>query len=209
MKILFAAVLCLGWLASAHAAPACAPGTEMRKSEVPAIDWYDNYIRPYLMGEAAAARPAKAQVEAFIDRIGDFHRRSMLDQTVFEELIGKIMARYSRSTDFKGLDTATAQSIYQSGIGQQLDFSLLCITSKSLHRPDDAFTITLFGVVADDCQHIGLRGLVFTGTLVNGGSNGVCKPDLNFYKIMFMPVHAGVNEITFVCGKDTGGCARD
>ncbi|MEO7728250.1 MAG: hypothetical protein ABIS45_13425 [Burkholderiales bacterium] len=208
MRMLLTIALCAAWLGMAHAATPCAPATEMRKSDVPVLDWYDNYIRPYQMAEAATARPAKAQVEGFIERIGEFHRRGVLDQTIFEELISKIMSRYARAADFKGIDTAAAAQIYQGGIGQPLDFSLLCIAPKSLRTPDDAFAITLFGVVADDCQHIGLRGLVFTATLVNGGANGQCRPDLIFSRLVILPLNAGINEITFICGKDAGGCVR-
>ena len=77
-----------------------------------------------------------------------------------------------------------------------------------MRSPDDSFTITLFGVVADDCQHIGLRGLVFTAALVNGSANGQCKPDQLYRKMFIVPLPAGTNEITYICGKDRGGCAR-
>jgi hypothetical protein len=210
MRMLFAAAVFACWHGAAYAATACAPATELRKSSEPIVDWYDNFIRPYQGVEAAAApRLTKIQVEAFIDEIGQFHRRAVLDQLIFEELVEKIMVRYSRAPDFMGIDTAGVEKMYQSGIGPKLDFSRMCISSKSLRSPHDVFGITLFGVVADDCQHVGgLRGLVFTAVLVNGSANGQCKPDLKFSKMVIVPVNAGVNEITFLCGKDRGGCAR-
>jgi hypothetical protein len=109
---------------------------------------------------------------------------------------------------FNGIDAAAAEKIYKTGIGQKFDFSLLCINARSVRAPDDAFGITLFGVTADDCQHVGLRGLVFTETLVNGSANGQCRPDQTFYKMYIFPLPAGTNDITFVCRKERGGCAR-
>ena len=38
--------------------------------------------------------------------------------------------------------------------------------------------------------------------------NGECHPDYNFFRMIFVPVLAGTNTVTFVCGKDTGGCLR-
>jgi hypothetical protein len=43
---------------------------------------------------------------------------------------------------------------------------------------------------------------------VNGSPTGQCKPDLFFTKMYLWPLPAGINEITFMCGKDTGGCSR-
>jgi hypothetical protein len=100
------------------------------------------------------------------------------------------------------------EKLYKPDSGQRLDFSLFCISPRTLRTPNDAFTVTLFGVIVDDCQHIGLRGLVFTSALVNGSANGQCKPDLRFTKMYIWPLPAGTNEVTFICGKDTGGCAR-
>ncbi len=92
--------------------------------------------------------------------------------------------------------------------GQRLDFSLLCINARTVRAPDDAFAITLFGVPIDDCQHVGLRGLVFTETLVNGSTNGQCRPDQLYFRMFALPLAAGTNDITFVCRKAPGGCAR-
>jgi hypothetical protein len=196
------------WHGALHAAPTCAPLSDQRKSAEPIVDWYDNYIRPYRTVSAGAVRLTKIQVEAFIDEIGPFNRRAVLDPLIFESLAQQIMDSYTRAPDFKGIDTAAAEKIYKSGIGEKLDFSMLCISAKSVRSPDDAFGITLFGVVADDCQHIGLRGLVYTAALVNGSANGPCKPDQVYRKMFVVPVPVGTNEITFICGKDRGGCAR-
>jgi hypothetical protein len=210
IRALVVAAIMACWHGALHAASDCAPATGQRKSAEPIVDWYDNYIRPYRMVPAGpeAAAPTKSEVEEFIDKLGSFNRRAVLDALIFESLVEQIMDRYARAPDFKGINTAVVEKIYKSGIGEKLDFSLLCIAVKSVRLPDDAFGITLFGVVADDCQHIGLRGLVYTGVLVNGSANGQCKPDQNFRRNFFVPVLAGTNEITFICGKDRGGCAR-
>jgi hypothetical protein len=208
LRALVAAAAFICWHGTSQAAPSCVPATEVRKSAEPIIDWYDNYIRPYrLPGGADAARLTKSEVEAFIEEIEPFHRRALLDQLVFESLVARVMTDYARAPDFKGIDTAAVEKLYNSGSGQKFDFSLLCISSRSLRTPDDAFAITLFGVVADDCQHVGL-GLVFTDTLVNGSANGQCKPDQVYRKMIVVPISAGTNEITYICGKDVGGCTR-
>ena len=210
IRALLVAATIACWHGALHAASDCAPAAEQRKSAEPIVDWYDNYIRPYRMMPAGAGAAAltKTQVEEFIDKLGLFNRRAVLDSLIFESLVQQIMESYARAPNFKGIDTAAVEKIYKSGIGEKLDFSLLCITAKSMRLPDDAFGITLFGVIVDDCQHIGLRGLVYTGALVNGSANGQCRPDLNFRKNFFVPVLAGTNEITYICGKDRGGCAR-
>ena len=198
------------WNADLHAAPDCAAATDQRKSAEPIVDWYDNHIRPYrtMPGGAGAAGLTKSQVEEFLGKIGPFNRRAVLDPLIFESLAQQIMDAYARAPDFKGIDTAAAEKIYKSGIGEKLDFSMLCISAKSVRSPDDAFGITLFGVVADDCQHIGLRGLVYTAALVNGSANGPCRPDQVYRTMLVVPLPVGMNEITFICGKDRGGCAR-
>jgi hypothetical protein len=209
MRALFVALACACWHAPLHAAPACAPvpAAEHKKSAEPIVDWYENFARPYRIPSAAAPL-AKSQVEAYIDEAAPVHRRAVLDPLFFESLVQQIASGYARMSDFRGIDSAAAEKIYKSGIGEKVDFSLLCISAKTVRTPDDAFGITLFGVVYDDCQHIGLRGLVFTATLVNGSANGRCLPDQKYAKMFIVPVHAGVNEITFVCGKDRSGCAR-
>jgi hypothetical protein len=53
-----------------------------------------------------------------------------------------------------------------------------------------------------------LRGLVFTETLVNGATKAECHPDHVYYKSFIVPIAAGTNVVTFVCGKDANGCAR-
>jgi hypothetical protein len=200
------------WHGVLHAAQECAPmpASEQRKGAEPIVDWYDNYIRPYrgTSGDAAAARLTKSQVEAYIEASGSFLRRAVLDSFIFETLVQQIADSYARAGDFKGINTAAVEKIYKSGIGEKLDFSLLCISAKTLRTPDDAFGITLFGIVADDCQHMGLRGLVFSAVLVNGSANGQCRADQQYAKMFIVPVIAGTNEVTFVCGKDRGGCAR-
>ena len=55
-----------------------------------------------------------------------------------------------------------------------------------------------FGVIVADCQHVGMRGLVFSSALINGSPNGQCRPDLFFRKKVLWPILAGTNEITFL-----------
>ena len=198
------------WHGVASAAPGCSAPIGESKSSEPIVDWYDNYIRPYrlLPADKAAQRLTKAQVEAFIEVLGTFNRRASLDQMELESLVSQVTNSYARAPDFKGIDTAAVEKIYKSDSGQKLDFSLFCISPKTLRTPDDAFGVTLFGVVADDCQHVGIRGLVFSDVRVNGSPTGQCKPDLFFTKMYLWPLPAGTNEVTFICGKDTGGCSR-
>jgi hypothetical protein len=84
----------------------------------------------------------------------------------------------------------------------------MCIDTRTTATPDDTVAVTLFGMSRDDCQHVGLRGLVFTGALVNGSINGECRPDHVYYRRLIIPVNAGTNAITFLCRKDVGGCMR-
>jgi hypothetical protein len=207
---LLSAAALVFWHGAVFAAAGCAGPIGENKSSEAIVDWYDNYVRPYryLPADKAAQRLTKAQVEAFIDVLGTFNRHASLDQLELEGLVSQVMRSYARAPDFKGIDTAAVEKIYKADSGQRLDFSLFCVSPKSLRTPDDAFSVTLFGVVADDCQHIGIRGLVFTAVLVNGNPNGQCKPDLFFTKMYIWPLPAGINEVTFICGKDTGGCAR-
>ncbi len=195
---------------AAAAAPVCASPIGQSKSVEPIVDWYDNYIRPnrHLPADRAAQRLSKPQVEAFIEVLGTFNRRASLDQMELEGLISQVIRSYARAADFKGINTAAVEKIYKADSGQRLDFSLFCISPRTLHTADDAFGVTLYGVVADDCQHIGIRGLVFTSALVNGSASAQCKPDLFFTKMYIWPLPAGTNEVSFICGKDTGGCAR-
>jgi hypothetical protein len=209
-RLVLAAALFAGLSAALHAAPDCTRPAEQRKSDEPIVDWYDNYIRPFrtLPAGIADARLAKGQVEAFIGEIKPFHRAAVLDPLYFETFAQLISEGYQRSTGFKGIDADAAAKIYNAATRQQLDFSLLCINARTVRAPDDAFAITLFGVPIDDCQHIGLRGLVFTETLVNGSTSGKCRPDQSYFKMFALPIAAGTNEITFVCQKAPGGCVR-
>ncbi len=210
LRILLAVIALCGWSSALRAAPDCAPSAAQAKSAEPVVDWYDNYVRPYrtLPGNADATRLGKSQVEAFIEEIRSFHRSAVLDPFFFEALAQRISASYTSLAGFKGIDAAAVEKIYKSGSGQQFDFSLMCITSRSVRAPDDAFAITLFAVPFDDCRHVGLRGLVFTDTLVNGSSSGRCRPDQQFFRMLALPLQAGTNEVTFVCHKAPGGCAR-
>ena len=210
LRILFATVALAGWTSAVHAGPECAPSAAQAKSAEPVVDWYDNYVRPYRMlaGNVDVARIGKSQVEAFIGEIAPFHRSAVLDPFFFEALAQRISASYTSLAGFKGIDAAAVEKIYKSGSGQQFDFSLMCITARSVRAPDDAFAITLFAVPFDDCRHVGLRGLVFTDTLVNGSSSGQCRPDQQFFRMLAVPLQAGTNEVTFVCRKAPGGCVR-
>jgi hypothetical protein len=210
LRILLAVVALSGWSSVLQAAPDCTPSTVPAKSAEPLVDWYDTYIRPYrtMPGNSGELRLNKTQVEGFIEEMKPFHRSAVLDPLFFEALAQQISASYARAASFKGINTAAAEKIYKSGTGQALEFSLLCINARTVRAPDDAFGITLFGVPADDCQHVGLRGLVFTDTLVNGRTGGQCRPDQVFYKLFSLPLPAGTNDITFVCRKEAGGCAR-
>ena len=209
MRILLLAAIGF-WNVAASAAPGCASPVGQSKSLEPIVDWYDNYIRPnrYLPADKATQRLTKPQVEAFIEVSGTFNRRASLDQMELEGLVSQVVRSYARAPDFKSIDTAAVEKLYKADSGQRLDFSLFCISPKTLNTPDDAFSVTLYGVVVDDCQHVGIRGLVFTSALVNGSPSGQCKPDLFFTKMYIWPLPAGTNEVTFICGKDTGGCAR-
>ena len=210
LRILLATVALAGWNSIVHAGPDCAAAIEQRKSAEPIVDWYDTHIRPFrtLPGDSGAARLGKKEAEAFIEQIKPFHRGAVLDPLFFEVLAQQILARHTGLAGFHGIDAAAAEKIYKIGTGPRFDFSLLCINARSVRTADDAFAITLFGVPADDCQHIGLRGLVFTATLVNGSANGQCRPDQQFFKLFALPLQAGTNQITFVCHKEPGGCER-
>ena len=137
-----------------------------------------------------------------------FNRRSARDPLFFEPLAQQIAQHYARAPDFKGLDTQTARKIYRPAAGPELDFSMLCVDTRKVAGPDDAFAITLFGMLDEECQRIGLRGLVFTDTLVNGAGHGECRPDHVFYRMLVIPINAGTNTVTFICRKDINGCSR-
>jgi hypothetical protein len=209
MRILLLVAL-IGWQGAAFAAQGCSGATPQAKSGEMLVDWYDNFIRPYryLPANEAMPKSTKAEVEAFMDRLAPFNRRASLDQLELEHLVRQVMASYAKAPDFSNIDNAAVEKLYKSDSGDKVDFSLFCISPRTLNTPNDAFGVTLFGVVADDCQHVGLRGLVFTSTLINGRANGQCRPDLVSYKLFALPLQVGLNEITLICGKDTGGCAH-
>lgn len=188
----------------------CERGDANVKSDEPIVDWYDNYVRPYryLPGAEANRKPTRTEVEGFIDVLGAFNRSMSLDQLALEALVRQILESYARAPDFKGIDTAAVEKLYRPEGGHKIDFSLFCVSPRTLRTPNDAFGVTLFGVIVDDCQHVGMRGLVFSAALINGSPSGQCRPDLFFRKMVLWPILAGTNEVTFVCGKDTGGCAR-
>ena len=188
----------------------CERGNPGAKSDEPIVDWYDNFIRPYryLPPAEANRKPTRTEVEDFIDVLGSFNRGMSLDQFALEPLVRQILESYARAPNFSGIDNATVEKLYRTDGGQKIDFSLFCISPRTLRTPNDAFSVTLFGVIVDDCQHVGMRGLVFSSALINGSPNGQCRPDLFFRKKVLWPILAGTNEITFLCGKDIGGCAR-
>ena len=184
-------------------APVYAP-----KSTDRIADWYERYISPFrtYAGMTDNPRPAKDQVEARAYAMDEINHRTLGDPLQFEALVQQITAYYARSSGFKGLNAGVAEKIYRPG--PSLDFAALCIDTRSINFPDDTFAITLFGVTSSDCQHAGLRGLVFTDTLINGAVEGRCRPDDVYYKKLIIPIAVGTNTITFLCGKDVNGCSR-
>lgn len=173
------------------------------------VDWYVKFIEParVFAGAPVEPRPAKNVIEAMVGALEGFHRSSALEPLFFEPFIRQISASYAGAGDFKGLNTATAEKLNRSGAGSNMDFSTLCVDTRRERYPDDTFALTLYGVNNYNCSHVSLRGLVFTSTLINGTMNGACRPDYPFFRMLFVPVLAGTNTITFVCNKDTGGCA--
>jgi hypothetical protein len=206
LRTTFFVLACVLWHCVAYAGPDCTL-TESRKAGDLIVDWYELYVRPFRPLPAPASL-SKEQVEALVEELTSFHRPAVLDPLFFEPLVEQISARYAGASGFRGIDAPAVEKYYKSGTGARYDFSLLCIDAKSMRSPDDAFAITLFGVNVDDCQHVGLRGLVYTETWVNGSAGGQCRPDRIYYRRMFIPVAAGTNTITFLCRKDMGGCAR-
>lgn len=202
-------MLSMLWCCAAAAA-GCERGNPNVKSDEAIVDWYDNYVRPYryLPPAELSRKLTKPEVEQFIDVLGTFNRSMSMDQLAIENVVRQIIENYARAPDFKGIDNATVEKLYRPEGGQKVDFSLFCVSPRTLRTPNDAFGITMFGVIVDDCQHVGMRGLVFTTGLINGSPNGQCQPDLFFRKMVLWPILAGTNEITFICGKDVGGCAR-
>ncbi len=192
----------------AVAASTCPIPPSARKTTSNIADWYEKYVSPFRVfaGAKDVPRPSKEEVEAFAEKIVDFHQRSISDVLQFETLVQQITNSYARAGDFKGLNAGAAEKIYRPG--PSLDFSAMCIDSRTIKFPDDAFGVTLFGVKSADCERSRLRGLVFTETLVNGAVDGPCRPDDTYYKNLFIPFPVGTNVVTFVCGKETNGCTR-
>jgi hypothetical protein len=208
VRLLTAAVLCVSCVALA--ASDCAGPSTARNASDQIVDWYDNFVRPFhpAPADAPVTKPTREQVQAYIDEVAPFHNRAVLDPVFFEPLVEQVLASYRNASGFRGIDAATLQKIYKRGGGPPIDFSMLCVSPRTVKTTDDAFGLTLFGVNYADCQHIGLRGLVFTDILVNGSSGGTCRPDHMYYRSVFIPVPAGINDITFVCRRDQTGCTR-
>jgi hypothetical protein len=190
------------------AAPECPASITATKPPENIVDWYDKYVKPSRSLAGIPETPARSEIEAFVASVKTFHNRIITDSLYFEPLVEQIAAAHADHGDFKDLTSRAAQKIYRSGSGQDIDFSAVCIDTRRNRFPDDSYGITLFGVDFDNCQHITVRGLVFTSTLINGALNGACRPDHTFYRMLIVPVFAGTNTVTFVCNKDVGGCAR-
>ncbi len=208
-SVAVAATLC-AWISCAHSAPACPTPSYAARPAPQITDWYASHLKPFrvLAGIPQGSALTADQVGELIERQDGFNRRSARDPLFFEALVQQIAQHYARAPGFKGLDTQTARKIYQAASGPELDFSMLCVDTRTIAAPDDAFAITLFGVLDDECQRIGLRGLVFTDTLVNGAGNGQCRPDHVYYRMLVVRINAGTNTVTFVCRKDVNGCLR-
>ena len=173
-------------------------------------DWHEKYILPAMIvaGLPGVKSASKEQAEALVDKLQAFHQASFGDPLFFEPLAQKISIHYGKVGDFKGLNTSTAEKINKAGAGTSVDFSALCIDTRRIRFPDDTFAITMFGVNNDNCRHASLRGIVFTSILINGATNGECRPDHAYTKRFIFPVSAGTNNITFLCEKDANGCTR-
>jgi hypothetical protein len=208
--IFLAALLCLG-NSVALAAPDCPIAAYAPKATPQITDWYEKYISPSraIGGLPAGPRLTRAQVEALVELLDAIHLHNISDPLAFEPLVQQIAAHYAKDGDFKGLNSASAEKIYKPETGSKLDFSTLCIDVRRSRFPDDTFAISLFGVNNYNCQRVaGMRGLVFTDTLVNGAAKAECRPNDTYFRSLIIPVSAGTNVITFVCSKDANGCAR-
>jgi hypothetical protein len=185
--------------------PAFAPKSDL------ITDWYEKYLNPLKAagGLPAMPTPAKAEIEALVANLESSHRRSITDSLMFERLVQQISVHYANDGDFRGLNTASAEKIYKTSSGPALDFSILCIDTRRGRFPDDTFAISIGGVNNENCRRAsGLRGLIFSETLVNGATKAECRADHVYYRSLIIPVAAGTNVITFVCNKDANGCAR-
>jgi hypothetical protein len=207
---LTAAGLLLLMHATSYAAQPCPTPAYAPRTTQTIVDWHDTYLRParMLAGADDGTPVTVDQVDTLISKLATLHRNSWRESLLFEALMRQLSDYYQKSHDFRGLDTLTAGRIYRRGSGAELDFTLMCIDARTSITPDDTVAVTLFGMNQDDCRHIGLRGLVFTGALINGSVNGECRPDHVYYRRIIIPVAAGTNAITFLCRKDVGGCMR-
>lgn len=174
------------------------------------VEWYEKYVNPFkaVAGKTDGPPLTSDQIEALKEGMDAFHHRVFGNPLFFEALVQQIAVNRARSPNFRGLDSVAAERIYKPGSGPNLDFSAMCIETRSTQFPDDSFAITLFGVSSSNCQHAGLRGLVFSESLINGGTNGECRPDHIAYKNLIIPVALGANAITFLCVKAINGCSR-
>ncbi len=209
-RIFLAGILALG-NSSLLAAPDCPVAAYAPKATNQIADWYEKFIAPSRAAGLlpAGPQPSSDQIEDTVDKLEAFHHRSVTEPLFFEALVQQISANFGKAANFRTLNSAAAEKIYQPGSGAGMDFSALCIDTRTARFPDDTFTITLFGVNSAACQRVGagLRGLVFTATRINGAGNAECRPDHIYYKHLIVPVRAGTNFITFLCSKDAGGCA--
>ncbi len=194
----------------ACAAPDCPVAAYAPRGNDPITDWYDKYIKPVraYAGLPDSPRPTEEQIQTLIEQLEAFHHRSIGDPLFFEPLVQQILLQFEGLPSFNGLSSATAEKLYKSGSGTSLDFSTLCIDTRSTSSSDDTFAISLFGVNNDDCRHASLRGLVFTDSLINGAANAQCRADHIYYKNLIFRITAGTNVVTFVCRKDAHGCLR-
>jgi hypothetical protein len=194
----------------ACAAPDCPVPVYAPRGSDQITVWYDKYIKPARAnaGLPDSPRPTEEQIQTLIEQLEAFHHRSIGDPLFFEPLVQQILREFEGSPSFKGLSSATAEKLYKSGSGTSLDFSTLCIDTRSMSSSDDTFAISLFGVNNDDCRHASLRGLVFTDSLINGAANAQCRADHVYYKNLIFGIAAGTNVVTFVCRKDAHGCLR-
>lgn len=192
------------------AAPACPVPAYAPRSDGQIADWYDNYISPAaaFAGLADSARPSAEQIESLVEKLAAFHRRSIRDPLFFEPLVQQISMHFESMPSFKGFNSAAAEKLSRSGPGSNVDFSALCIDTRSTRSPDDTFALSLSGVNRDDCRRASLRGLVFTGSLINGDANGQCRADHVYHKNLIFRIAAGTNVVTFVCTKEANGCLR-
>ncbi|HEV2007658.1 MAG TPA: hypothetical protein VGQ88_02925 [Burkholderiales bacterium] len=194
----------------AFAAPDCPVPAYAPRGNDQITDWYDKYIRPprVFAGLPDSPRPTEEQIETLVEKLEAFHHRSIGDPLFFEPLVQQISLHFGAMPSFKGFSSTAAEKLYKSGAGSALDFSALCIDTRSVSFSDDTFAISLFGVNNYDCRHASLRGLVFTDSLINGAANAPCHADHIYYKNLIFRIAAGTNVVTFVCRKDSYGCLR-